>query len=254
MQVYCIVGARRGIGKTRLVEKIIEKLKEKRITVYTVKKSSKKIDLAEKDTSRHLNAGAELTLAVSPQDSVVILKRKNIEELIRQYIPENGVTLIEGFRESKYPKIIIVENLDDLKLIEKLDSKFIIACKNESLKRIIDEKYENLATCMIDDVNYIVNRIIEDSIAKVYERLPKLNCGLCGYKKCIKFAEAVIRGEETEKCPMKIRVKITVNGKELKIKPYVELVCRKVIEGFLKSLKGFNERYKNIKIELKREQ
>ncbi|HID15852.1 MAG TPA: molybdopterin-guanine dinucleotide biosynthesis protein B, partial [Candidatus Atribacteria bacterium] len=240
MQVYCIVGARRGIGKTRLVEKVIEKLKEKRITVYTVKKSSKKIDLAEKDTSRHLNAGAELTLAVSPQDSVVILKRKNIEELIRQYIPENGVTLIEGFRESKYPKIIIVENLDDLKLIEKLDSKFIIACKNENLKRIIDEKYENLATCMIDDVNYIVNRIIEDSIAKVYERLPKLNCGLCGYKKCIKFAEAVIRGEEIEKCPMKIRVKITVNGKELKIKPYVELVRRKVIEGFLKSLKGFN--------------
>ncbi|MCS7365457.1 MAG: molybdopterin-guanine dinucleotide biosynthesis protein B [archaeon GB-1867-035] len=254
MQAYCIVGARRGIGKTKLIEKIIEKLRERNVKVYTVKKSSKRIDIAEKDTSRHLNAGASLTLAVSPQDAALFLRETDINKLIKEYIPKNGITLIEGFKESKYPKIIIIETLEDLGLIEKLDSKFIIVCKDEEIKKTINQKFENLTTCTMNEIDFIANMIIDDAIIKIFKELPKVNCGLCGYQKCIEYARAIIHGEKTGKCPLKTRVKISVDGEEMRIKPYVETICRKIIEGFLSSLKGFDERYKNIKIELKREQ
>ena len=35
----------------------------------------------------------------------------------------------------------------------------------------------------------------KEVIRKVYEALPKLNCGLCGYGNCGKFARAVVEGK-----------------------------------------------------------
>jgi uncharacterized Fe-S cluster-containing protein len=34
----------------------------------------------------------------------------------------------------------------------------------------------------------------KDNIKKIYELLPKLNCGLCGYDNCGQFARAVAEG------------------------------------------------------------
>lgn len=250
MQAYCIVGARRGIGKTSLIEKLTRKLREKGIKIYTIKKSTKRIDLAEKDTSRHLKAGAELTLAISPEDASLILAEKNADKLIEKYIPKNGVTLIEGFRESIYPKIVIIEKIEDISLIDELKNKFIIICKNKELKN----KFKGTPTYTIDEIDYIAEKIIKDALKKIYERLPKLNCGLCGYKNCEEYANAIILGEKTDECPMNKRVRIIVDGEELKLKPYVESVCSRIIEAFLSTLKGFNEKYKRVIIELKREQ
>jgi hypothetical protein len=34
-----------------------------------------------------------------------------------------------------------------------------------------------------------------DRIRRIYEALPKVNCGLCGFESCAKFARAVEEGE-----------------------------------------------------------
>jgi Na+-translocating ferredoxin:NAD+ oxidoreductase RNF subunit RnfB len=34
-----------------------------------------------------------------------------------------------------------------------------------------------------------------DRIGRIYEALPKMNCGLCGFESCAKFARAVAEGK-----------------------------------------------------------
>ena len=34
-----------------------------------------------------------------------------------------------------------------------------------------------------------------DRIRRIYEALPKMNCGLCGFESCAKFARAVAEGQ-----------------------------------------------------------
>jgi Na+-translocating ferredoxin:NAD+ oxidoreductase RNF subunit RnfB len=35
----------------------------------------------------------------------------------------------------------------------------------------------------------------KDKIKRIYETLPKMNCGLCGFESCAKFAKAVAEGQ-----------------------------------------------------------
>jgi Na+-translocating ferredoxin:NAD+ oxidoreductase RNF subunit RnfB len=36
--------------------------------------------------------------------------------------------------------------------------------------------------------------------AKIFKNLPQTDCGKCGYKKCVDFAKALLRGKKPTKC------------------------------------------------------
>ncbi|EHP84746.1 Fe-S cluster domain protein [Methanotorris formicicus Mc-S-70] len=46
---------------------------------------------------------------------------------------------------------------------------------------------------------------MEERINAILNLLPKYNCKACGYKRCDLFAEALLKGENIEKCPFLIR-------------------------------------------------
>lgn len=37
--------------------------------------------------------------------------------------------------------------------------------------------------------------------AEIFKNLPQLDCGKCGYKKCVDFAKALLKGKYPSKCP-----------------------------------------------------
>jgi len=79
-------------------------------------------------------------------------------------------------------------------------------------------------------------------VAKIYSKLPKLNCRKCGYASCLEFAIQVAGGEKKiHDCPilsMEKKVILKVRGKTVFLTPWVEKLLRSIIFAFLENLKG----------------
>jgi molybdopterin synthase catalytic subunit len=106
MKVISIVGYKKT-GKTTLVERLVAELK-KQGAVGTVKHSRDEILPYGGDTDRHLNAGAEVSVGVTPTRSLKILKSNDVDSALKQLAQEGlDFVVVEGFKESSLPKIAI---------------------------------------------------------------------------------------------------------------------------------------------------
>ncbi len=248
MRIFCVVGARRGVGKTRLIEKLVKELKKRKIKVSTVKHTMEEIDIRSKDTSRHLNAGADVVMAISPKYAALFIRETNLHHLISKYMPKRGLIIIEGFRSTEYPKIIVAEAEEDLK-IEGLKGEVIaIVCRNPSLASKLKKDLEK-PVFQYDQIPLLAELILNRAIKGLADKLPGLNCGLCGYSKCLDYAKAIVHGEASlGECALIKRVKVEIDGEKLVLKPFVENSIARVIEGYLSSLKGFKREFKKITI------
>jgi len=254
MRIFCVVGARRSVGKTSLVEELVKQLSRKGVKVSTVKHASKSIDIPDKDTYRHLNSGAQATLAVSPTGSAIFLRENDLEMLIRRHLPKNGMILIEGFRRSKFPKIIVAAKSRDLE-IEGLSGPILaVVCRSEEVREEAERMFPASFICNFQEVDKLAEKIINEAITSEIVKLGKANCKLCGYESCLEYAKAIIYGlDEPGKCALNLRVKVKIDDVNMKLKPYVESALGKMLQGFLSSLKGFNFNFENIVVEIKRE-
>nr|MDO8098353.1 molybdopterin-guanine dinucleotide biosynthesis protein B [Candidatus Njordarchaeota archaeon] len=111
----CVVGAKRHVGKTAILTRTLREMKRRGLRVGTVKHigNSSTFDLPNgKDTSRHLIAGSSITLAVTSSEIITIRKDlpATLESALRQMPKELDYVLVEGFRESQYPKIIVTSS------------------------------------------------------------------------------------------------------------------------------------------------
>lgn len=107
--VVCIVG-KSNSGKTTLIEKLIHELNLKGYKVGTIKHDVHGFDIDKegKDSWRHKNAGATLTIISSPSKIAVIKDSDHdaqIDELVARYVNEVDIILVEGFKKSNKPKI-----------------------------------------------------------------------------------------------------------------------------------------------------
>jgi molybdopterin-guanine dinucleotide biosynthesis protein B len=136
--VVCVVGAMRHVGKTTILTKILKEMRRRGLRVGTIKHigSRSTFDLPNsKDTSRHLKAGSSITLAVTSSEIIVIRKDVpvTLESALQQMPRELDYILVEGFRESQYPKIIVTDStsgdLPDVKgdvIVKVLNGKRIL--------------------------------------------------------------------------------------------------------------------------------
>jgi molybdopterin-guanine dinucleotide biosynthesis protein B len=107
--IISIVGRSKS-GKTTLVEKLIAELKSRGYRIATVKHTPMGISTGDddKNTERHLKAGSEATVAVSP-DRLVMFKPTSgpvsVEDAARLLGEDYDLILAEGFKQGDAPKI-----------------------------------------------------------------------------------------------------------------------------------------------------
>jgi molybdopterin-guanine dinucleotide biosynthesis adapter protein len=107
--VVSIVGES-NTGKTTLIEKIIPELTRRGYRVATIKHHGHGFDIDHegKDSWRHKQAGARMTVLSSPRRVAVVEdveKDHQIEELRDIYVRNVDIVLTEGFKNNSLPKI-----------------------------------------------------------------------------------------------------------------------------------------------------
>lgn len=110
--ILCIVGPS-GSGKTTLMEGLIQELSNRGYRVATIKRTHHAVELDQpgKDSWRHRKAGATLAIICSPGSVAVfsdVEQELTVDELYRRFIQEADLILAEGYKDSHYPKIVVV--------------------------------------------------------------------------------------------------------------------------------------------------
>ena len=109
--ILCFIGSS-GSGKTTLMEGVIEELSRRGYRVATIKHTHHSVELDQpgKDSWRHRKAGAKVSILSSPRGFGVfseVDQELTLEELCKQFIHEVDLILVEGYKESNYPKILV---------------------------------------------------------------------------------------------------------------------------------------------------
>ncbi len=108
-KVVNVIGKGSNVGKTILIEGLIRELKNRGLTVSTIKHDVHgfDIDKKDKDTYRHREAGAE-TVVISSKSRFAMIKELyqevNLEDIIKM-VNDKDIVLVEGYKKSNLRKI-----------------------------------------------------------------------------------------------------------------------------------------------------
>ncbi|MDQ0162991.1 molybdopterin-guanine dinucleotide biosynthesis protein B [Bacillus alveayuensis] len=123
MIILQVVGYQNS-GKTTLIEKLVREFTNRGVKVGTLKHHGHggKPELPKKDSTRHWEAGA-LVSAVEGDGTLFLTAAThnscNLSKLIELYRHfEIDLLLIEGFKNSPYPKIVCIRDECDLHLLQ----------------------------------------------------------------------------------------------------------------------------------------
>ncbi len=208
-------------GKTTLICKLIERLTERGYSVSTIKNIPKdgfSMDIEGTDTWRHGESGAGLVVAsASGETSFIVKNVMPFEDILRTIdnMTSPDVILVEGHKTEDIPKIV----LGDIEMDRG------------------GRRYDPDVDGFEEILDYVTETI---EIARVYAKLPKMDCGKCGCDDCMKMAEAIVRGEKSiSDCVVQEGlVSVTVGGEAIPMGPFVQDIVSKTIAGMVSSLKG----------------
>jgi molybdopterin-guanine dinucleotide biosynthesis protein B len=105
-----------GAGKTSFVERVLPVLRDRGLSVGTVKHASHGFipDRPGSDSARHAAAGAEPVLLVGPEGHVLFhLNRRpaepppKLQDLVSRYFADRDLVLVEGFSSEGGPCVLI---------------------------------------------------------------------------------------------------------------------------------------------------
>ncbi|UCD94390.1 MAG: molybdopterin-guanine dinucleotide biosynthesis protein B [Candidatus Zixiibacteriota bacterium] len=116
MVELAVVGAKKS-GKTEVIEGLVSYLVGRGCRVATVKHTSHshRFDTRGKDSYRHRQAGAGLTIAVSGEEVAIfarpdMLDTRQLQDMIGRQI---DIWLIEGDRRAGRPKVMVTRHLKE---------------------------------------------------------------------------------------------------------------------------------------------
>jgi molybdopterin-guanine dinucleotide biosynthesis protein B len=117
MKTLMVVG-RKKRGKTTLMEKLIPEFKSRGYRVGSIKYTTGEhvFDIPGKDSFRHAQAGAESTLILSPGKVAFFSDHrpgKDVDEVLAFLFGDMNLIIGEGFRDSPYPKIEVMDSTRD---------------------------------------------------------------------------------------------------------------------------------------------
>lgn len=179
--IFQVVGYQNS-GKTTVMTKLIEKFNREHLKVAAIKHHGHggKPDIIEqKDSSKHLNAGATVSIVEGEGDLLLHSVRSSwtlMEKIQLLHFFKPDIILIEGHKKAEFPKILLLREKNDLKLISQLNHIKAIIVKNEQLVGDVatltnvpifllqEESYADWANIFIrNQKNEVVHRIIESN-------------------------------------------------------------------------------------------
>jgi molybdopterin-guanine dinucleotide biosynthesis protein B len=175
--IFQVVGYQNS-GKTTITAKLIQTLTGNGIKTVTIKHhghGGKPDVAAEKDSTKHLAAGALATIVEG--EGRLILQAENIEcslddqiKLMEHFQPD--VILIEGYKLRNYPKLLLIRDKEDLQLITRVTNIIAIVCWKEEWRDYL-KQYTEIPTFLISDETAFrwIADTIENSVHKIDEKI-----------------------------------------------------------------------------------
>lgn len=123
--VICIVAPGSGYGKTALLEYLIRELKASKRSVCVLKHSGHDfVPDDKKDTFLHRQAGAVASAVLTKGGLLtLVIPGFSMEESLGMIARLNpDVVLLEGFKGSAYPKIILLKDCDEFGILPALEN------------------------------------------------------------------------------------------------------------------------------------
>ncbi|MEM2978974.1 MAG: molybdopterin-guanine dinucleotide biosynthesis protein B [Methanomassiliicoccales archaeon] len=218
--IVAIVGESNS-GKTHLLEYLSGELTSRGIKVSSIKHVHTRDSLVPqgKDTTRHLNAGSSPVLGISPNETVLYYNKSlDLDDAfsLLQKIAQPDIILVEGFKKSRIPKIVI-GNAD-------AEEPILLRCKEAT-------------DCWKRAIELIENEI---KIERILRTLPQLNCGKCGHQNCSEMASAIAaRTHLIENCRNRaeVLVRLYADGEEIPLNRFVSNLISNIVVGMVQSLK-----------------
>ncbi|QYR20710.1 molybdopterin-guanine dinucleotide biosynthesis protein B [Paenibacillus sp. sptzw28] len=121
--VLQVVGYKNS-GKTTLITSLIQRFKRAGYTVGTVKHDAHDftMDTPGTDTWKHQAAGADITAISSSNRSAILRSRPESLHSLLEQMGNADIVLVEGFKQEAYPKLILIREPADIKLLRELTS------------------------------------------------------------------------------------------------------------------------------------
>ena len=159
MKVFGIVGWKNS-GKTGLLERLVDDITNRGVTVSTMKHAHHNFDVDQKgkDSFRHRKAGAHQVLLSSDARWVLMTElreslKPTMEEQLRKMDPVDLV-LIEGFKTNDHLKIETYRSVTGQKLIAPSDKNIIAVATNDKIDTVVP-------TLNLDDTKTIADFVLK---------------------------------------------------------------------------------------------
>lgn len=174
MNVIAVMGSGKGSGKTTTVESIIRKLTSHNYRVGTVKQIHEEdfsIDVKDKDTWRHAEAGAVMVVSAAPHEIAAIKRLKNgdrFEESMRILEREKlDLVIVEGNPPIEVPKIFVSRDPKSAKkVLSKIKGK-VICITTLSPEKFGRDEFSMPVFHSIREVEHVI-KLIEEYLPARY--------------------------------------------------------------------------------------
>ncbi len=239
MKVFSVCGIS-GSGKTTTVEKIIAELKQRGYRVGSVKEihfEAFQIDPSPtSNTRRHREAGAGLVTARGYFETDILYQEKLSMEKILSFYEGFDWVVLEGVDDIPVPTIVTAHTL------EELDEKWsdYSFCLSGRLSETMNECRGMPSISALEDPVKLTDLVEE----KVYDLLPCFDedcCTACGYS-CATLGREILRGNASrDDCVADKGIRLTVDGKQILMVPFVQKILKNAIMGVVKELDGYHD-------------
>jgi molybdopterin-guanine dinucleotide biosynthesis protein B len=256
--VVCIVARSRQSGKTSVLEAITRRLSGDGLRIATVKHIHGSFDTPEKDTWRHLEAGALMTVAASP-NSIVALRRQeepSLDVALQAVYLAPDLVLVEGYKHSSKPKIVVIDDASAA-LAAADEITHIIGFTGAILGKPHEQATVRGAVPAIPiyTLEDLCTALKTQLSTELLTRLPGLNCGACGHASCRDLVQAVLEGAATlSDCTALTTgvASLRVDGQLIPLTKFPQDVLRGVVMGLLGALKGVEPDATEIEVTIRR--
>ncbi|SER78389.1 molybdopterin-guanine dinucleotide biosynthesis protein B [Gracilibacillus ureilyticus] len=148
MFVIQIVGYKNS-GKTSLAVELIKCLQQKNCKVATIKHHGHGGEpdiVTNTDTDKHWIAGAAHTAVIGEKTTEIRMKNESVsvEKILKLYNDGGiSITVIEGFKYKDYPKIVLIRNREDCRLLDELTNIKMVYSQDPSISHASKPLYHN---------------------------------------------------------------------------------------------------------------